>query len=58
MALFSYLASHPELVALAAGAGVAVLDLIFALNEKAASNGILHYLYLQLKSLKGDKPQA
>lgn len=58
MALFSYLASHPELVALAAGAGVAVLDLIFALNDKAKSSGMLHWLYLQLKSLKGGKPQA
>lgn len=58
MALFSYLASHPELVALAAGAGVAVLDLIFALNDKAKANGALHWIYLQLKSLKSDKPQA
>lgn len=59
MALFSYLSSHPELVAMAAAAGVAVLDLVFALNEKANSNGLLHWVYLQLKSLKGeDKPKA
>lgn len=59
MALFTYLSAHPELVALAAAAGVGILDLVFALNEKAKSNGILHWVYLQLKSLKGeDKPQA
>jgi len=56
--IFAYLAGHPELVAAAAAAGVAVLDFIFAINEKAKSNGMLHWVYLQLKSLKGsDKPQ-
>ena len=34
--------------AVLAAVGVSVLDLIFALNPNAASNGILHWIFLQL----------
>lgn len=40
-----------------AGLGVAVLDLIFAINPKADANGGLHWVYLKLKALASPKPQ-
>ena len=36
-----------------AALGVAVLDLVFAVNQKAESNGILHWISIKLKSLVG-----
>lgn len=40
-----------------ASAVVAVLDLVFALNPNSSSNGILHWIYVQLQSLLG-KPSG
>ena len=39
-----------------AGLGVALLDLVFALNDKWKSNGVLHWIYVQLQALV-QKPQ-
>lgn len=39
-----------------AGLGVAVLDLVFALNPSLEANGILHQIYLWLLSLKPKSP--
>lgn len=53
-ALVSWIVGHQGVLA---GAGVAVLDLVFALSPKIDSNGILHWVYLQLLKLKGDGPK-
>lgn len=41
--------------AVLAGLGVAVLDLVFALNPNASSNGVLHWVFV---FLTGKKDQA
>lgn len=41
-----------------AGLGVGLLDLVFSLKSDWASNSILHWVYLSLKSLSGPKPPA
>lgn len=46
--LIQWLLNHQGVLA---GAGVALLDLAFALSSKLDSNGILHAVYLQLKKL-------
>lgn len=51
--VWAWLLSHAEVLG---GFGVAVLDLVFALNAKAASNGLLHWVYLQAKKLTGKSP--
>lgn len=43
--VLSFVSSHAVVMS---AAGVAVLDLIFAVNPAAASNGVLHYIYLKL----------
>lgn len=48
--IISFILAHKELEA---GIIIAILDLVFALNAKAASNGILHFVYLKAKSLLG-----
>lgn len=58
MNLISLLGGNENVVILAAALGVAVLDLIFALNPKTQANGLLHAVYLFAKKLAGkDKPQ-
>lgn len=39
--------------AVVAGVGVAILDLVFALNQSATSNGLLHWFYVKLKAISG-----
>lgn len=49
--LISWLISHQGVLA---GAGIAVLDLVFALNPNVeAPDGVLHAVYMQLKKLIG-----
>lgn len=36
-----------------AALGVAVLDLVFAINPKAESNGVLHWVFVALKGKAG-----
>lgn len=48
--LISWVVNHQAVVA---GLGVAMLDLVFALNPNSAANGALHYVYVQLKKLTG-----
>ena len=38
--------------ALLAGLGVAILDLVFSLKKDWAANSILHWVYLQLQTMK------
>lgn len=33
--------------------GIALLDLAFALNNSWQSNGVLHWIYMQLQALSG-----
>lgn len=49
-ALISFIVAHEGVLA---GLGVAVLDLVFALNPNVAGNGVLHQVYLWLKKLGG-----
>lgn len=51
--LIQFVSSHLGLLSTLV---VAVMDLLFAVNSKAASNGILHWVYLQLKSLGTKQP--
>ena len=55
-AVIDFVMSH---MAVLAGLLVAVLDLVFALNSKAESNGVLHWIYMQVKALakKDVKPE-
>ncbi len=53
--ILNFVGSHNE--AILAGAGVAVLDAIFAFKSSWASNGILHWVYITLKG-QANKPQA
>lgn len=50
-AVIDFVMAH---VAVLSALGVAVLDLVFALNPNAESNGLLHAIYLYLKP----KPKA
>lgn len=47
-ALIAWAQSH---IAILAPLGVALLDFIFALLPNLAANGIVHWIYLQLKAL-------
>ena len=47
--MIQFIQDHHGVISVAA---VAVLDLVFAINPKATSNGVLHWVYLQL----GGKP--
>lgn len=49
-AVINFLLGHQAVLA---GAIVAILDLVFALVPSAASNGILHWVYLQVAKLAG-----
>lgn len=51
-AVVAFVMSHLELVA---GLVVAMLDFGFALNSKWAANGILHSIYLWIKSFAKPK---
>jgi hypothetical protein len=53
--IISYVLSHETVFV---GFGVALLDLLFALVPAWQSNGVLHWIYLQLKSLVGGAPAA
>lgn len=44
--------------AVVAGAVVGILDLIFALVPSWASQGLLHWVYLQVAKLAGKAPPA
>lgn len=48
MAIVQWLLGHEAVLSALA---VAVLDLVFSVNESAKSNGILHWAYLQLQAL-------
>lgn len=50
MAVYQWVLAHEAVVS---GAAVAVLDLLFALSPSFASNGVLHWVYLQLGKLAG-----
>lgn len=50
MAVITWLLGHQSI--LAAGA-VGVMDLVFALLPNVQSNGVLHWVYLSLKSMAG-----
>lgn len=43
--ILAWIASHSSIVS---GFAVAIIDLIFALNPKTQSSGILHYILLLL----------
>lgn len=53
-AVLAWIVSHEVVLAAAV---VAVLDLVFALNPNSASNGVLHWIYVQLQALLG-KPSG
>jgi len=48
--IINFIMAHSSIVGTL---GVAILDLIFAINPSAESNGILHWLFVQLGVLKG-----
>ncbi len=52
------IAHQSSLIPLATGVGIAVLDFVFAVNDKAKSNGLLHWIYTVLKKRSGviDQP--
>jgi hypothetical protein len=54
--LISWIMGHQALVA---GAVVGILDLVFALVPSWASNGILHFILMQLQAIgKSNPPSA
>lgn len=58
MNLINLLGGNEHLIVLGAALGVAVLDLVFALNPKVEANGLLHAVYLFAKKIANkDKPQ-
>lgn len=52
-ALIQFVQGHEAILA---AFGVAVIDLVFALVPSAASNGILHWVFVALSGVK--KPEA
>lgn len=48
--IISFIVAHEAILA---ALGVAVLDLVFALNSNLQANGVLHQVYLWLKGLTG-----
>lgn len=54
-AVIDWIVAHQAVVS---GSVVGVLDLVFALNSSASSNGVLHWIYLQAQKLSGKTPAA
>lgn len=54
-ALIDWIVAHQAVVS---GAVVGILDLVFALVPSWASQGLLHFVYLQLAKLAGKAPPA
>ena len=52
-AIFAFVSAHSAVLA---GLGVAILDLLFALNPSLAGNGILHQILVSLGAIA--KPSA
>lgn len=46
--VISFIVAHEAVLS---GLGVAVLDLLFALNSNLSGNGILHQIYVSLKGV-------
>jgi hypothetical protein len=54
--IVAFLVAHEAVLA---SLGVAVLDLLFALNPSLEANGVLHQVYLWIKGLVApDAPKA
>lgn len=51
-AIIDFIMGHSVVLA---GVGVAILDLVFAMNPKTETNGILHWIYAQLTKVKEPK---
>lgn len=48
MSVINFVLAHQ---AIFAALGVAIMDLIFAVSPSVQSNGLLHLIYMELKSL-------
>lgn len=53
--IWDWIMAHQVIVG---GFLAAVLDFVFALNPNAASNGVLHWIYLLVRKLAGLPPPA
>lgn len=49
--MLAFIQAHEVILA---AAGVAVIDLIFAINPALQSNGILHWIFTELGTLAGN----
>lgn len=54
-ALISWVMAHQAIVS---GLLVGILDFVFAIVPSWASNGVLHWIYLQVAKLAGKAPPA